>query len=163
MHFCFRWEKSVYHNPIDGTAHQAQWKTYGSSSRRAEAAAAAPKSHVNLSQIVLLVEPPPGHSNVDHLNAYIKQIDRLLERLIPVTPIPLPQFGPVGRRLVLQIEVPKCEGWLQISAHPALDGLPTHEILPQIAAFQQPATLSKIKFQLMYDMWGYQDSNSLFS
>lgn len=161
MRFRLEWKKSVYHNPIDGSEVKAQWKEYRSSGPPRKDVPTYP--HIKLSQFVLLVEPPPGHSSGEELGAYMNRITKIIADNIPVTPIPLPNSREVGRQIILEIEIPKCEGWLKMVVQPSMDGLSLPEVLPHIAQLQQPQTRSRIKFQMMISVWGYQETSAIFS
>jgi hypothetical protein len=114
-------------------------------------------------EIVLLVQPPPGDVSVEEFCAYVKKVVEILEKSVPVTPIPVQEGGKEGRQVIVEIEIPKCEGWLKMSAYPSMDGLPSQHILPQIAGLAQPRALSRIKFQLWIDLWGFQGPSANFS
>lgn len=161
MRFRLEWKKSVYHNPIDGSEVKAQWKTYRPSGPPREDIPTYP--HIKLSHTVFLVEPPPGHSSVEELVAYTQRIIKILADNIPVTPIPLPNSREVGRQVIIEIEIPKCEGWLKMAVQPSMDGLSLQQVLPQIAQLQQPQTRSRIKFQMMISVWGFQETSTEFS
>jgi hypothetical protein len=158
---CFRlqWKKTIYHNPIDGSEYRANWTSYNSQ----EAPPPSKNSHVLLDSIILLVQPPNGHIEVKELTAYINQVVAVVENTIPVTPIQNQGDGSVGRQLVIEIEIPKCKGWLKMSAYPSMNGLPTMQIFPQIATLIQPQCLSRFKFQLMIGLWGYDGPSAQFS
>src|SRR5436190_11345677 len=68
--FILQWKCSVFHNPIDGGEYIADWTTYKSSGH--------PKgpsnSHVELSQIILLKEPPVGSVDTQEFANYIQRI-----------------------------------------------------------------------------------------
>jgi hypothetical protein len=159
MRFRLVWKKTVYHNPIDGNEYKAQWTTYHPTG----GAAPPSDSHVQMKQIILLVQPPEGHIEVKDLTAYMNKVVEVLEKSIPVAPIPNREDGSVGRQIVMEIEIPKCEGWLKVSAYPSMDGLPLQQVLPQIAALAQPRCLSRFKFQMMISLWGYDGPSARFS
>lgn len=158
MRFRLEWAKTVYHNPIDGTEQHAQWETYQPANPRT-----TPDSHAQLKEIILLVQPPEGHMSVADFGAYTKRIEEILKQSIPVQPILLPGVGEKGRQLIVEIEMPKCEGWLKMSAFPAMDNLDAPGILGQIAALTQPQTLSQVKVQFVFNLWGYQGQAARFS
>jgi hypothetical protein len=159
MRFRLEWKKTVYHNPIDGTEYRADWATLHS----AEALTPPRNSHVFMDQIVLLDQPPEGHIRADEVVAYINRVVGILEKIVPVTPIRNQGDGSVGRQLIVEIEIPKCEGWLKMSAYPSMNGLPSQQIFSQIAALMQPRCLSRFKFQLMIKLWGYDGPSAQFS
>lgn len=161
MRFRLEWKKTVYHNPIDGTEVKASWRVYGPSGPRPRDVPSYP--HIELSEIIFLVEPPPGHCDVEELGAYIQQILKILAEAIPTTPIPLQDNSEVGRQVIVEVEIPKCEGWLKMAMYPSMEGLSLGQILPEIAQIVQPRTLSTIKFQLIIDVWGYQGPSAQFS
>jgi hypothetical protein len=160
MKFRLEWQKNIYHNPIDGTEINARWKTYRSNDSNP---APPSDSHVVLSDIVLLTQVTEAVVPVDRLNAYIKEVVKVIERLVPVTPLLVKGSGQLGRQIVVEIEVPKVEGWLKMSAYPSLEGLPSQQILPEIARLAQPPTQGKVKFQLMMKIWGYDGLSAHFS
>lgn len=161
MRFCLEWEKTAYHNPIDGTEMKASWRTYRPSGPPRKDVPSYP--HIKMDQIVFLVEPPPGHCDTQKLVAYINQILAILAESIPVTPIPLNGSPEAGRQIIVEVEIPKCEGWLKLAMYPSMDGLSLERALPQIAQLVQPETLSKIKLQLFINVWGYQGPTAQFA
>jgi hypothetical protein len=148
MRFRLNWEKNIFHNPISGTQQEDAWRHY-----KLELTGPL-DSHVQLSDIVFLVQPPPG--NARELGVYINQVVSVLERGIPKTPITTQESPQVGRQVVLEMEIPKCEGWLKMTVYPSADGLPAHQMLTDIARLVLPPTLSRIKMQLFISVWGYQ-------
>jgi hypothetical protein len=158
MRFRLEWTKTVYHNPINGIEQHGQWEIYQSANPRT-----TPDSHAQLKEIILLVQPPQEHMNVEDFVAYIKQIEEILRQSIPVQPILLRGVEEKGRQIIVEIEMPKCEGWLKMSAFPAMDGLDTAGILRRIAALAQPQTLSQAKVQLVFSLWGYQGQGAHLS
>jgi len=100
---------------------------------------------------------------IDWLNAYIKEVVKVIKRLVPVTPLLVEGSGQLGRQIVVEIEVPKVEGWLKMSAYPSLEGLPSQQMLPEIARLAQPPTQGKVKFQLVMKIWGYDGPSAHFS
>jgi hypothetical protein len=156
--FRLKWEKTVYHNPIDGREYKAQWETCSPTT-----APAPSNANVQLKETIFLVQPPREHVNIQELGAYINQVGEILKHSVPVTPIPLQGAKQVGRQIIVEIEMPKCQGWLKISAYPSMDGLDSQRILPQIAGLAQPRALSQVKFQLIFSLWGYQGQAARFS
>jgi hypothetical protein len=154
MRFRLVWEKTVYHNPIDG-------KEYKASSN--PIVPDPLNSHVQMSEIIFLVEPPRGDVDVQETSAYVLQVVEVLKQLIPVRPIPMQEGGQAGRQMIVEIEMPKCEGWLKMSAYPSMEGLPSQQILPEIARIVQPRAMSRVKFQLLINLWGYQGPPAHFS
>jgi hypothetical protein len=158
--FTLQWKRSVYHNPIDGGQYSASWRSYNPSS--------GPKppsdSHVQMSQIVFLVEPPNGAVDTHELVAYTKSIIAIVEQQTPVNPLPvLPGNNHPGRQAVVEIELPKREGWLKMTAYPGLDGINVQAILGQVAALREPEARATTKFQLFFNLWGYQGPEAHFS
>jgi hypothetical protein len=160
MRFYLAWEKGVYHNPIDGTEYHAEWESYTPANGSSQPPS---NSHVKMREIVFLVQPPPEHVRVEDVVAYINSIVAIFERSLPVAPIPLAGVQSMGRQVIVQLEIPKCPDWLKMSATPSMDGLPAQSILPQIAALQQPNALSRVHFQLILDLWGYDGPSTRFS
>ena len=161
MRFCLEWKKTIYHNPVDGSEVHAVWKEYKPSGPPSNKLPTFP--HIKMSQTIFLAEPPPGHCNVDELVAYVQRILEILAEGIPVTPVPMLGRADVGRRAIVEFEIPKCEGWLKFSMTPSVEGLNPGEILPKIAQLVQPRTISTIKMQCFYDIWGYQGPTARFS
>ncbi|KAH0563024.1 hypothetical protein GP486_002411 [Trichoglossum hirsutum] len=161
MRFRLEWIKTIYHNPIGGTEMKASWKRYSSSGPRPRDVPSYP--HIKWSETVLLVEPPPGHCDVQELVAYVQQILKILAEAIPITPIPLQDNSEVGRQVIVEVEIPKCEGWLKMAMYPSMEGLSLEQMLPEIAQIVQPQTLSTIKLQLIINVWGYQGPSAQFS
>jgi hypothetical protein len=158
--FILQWKHSVFHNPIDGSEYQASWRTYTSSG--------PPKppsnTHVELSQIVFLIEPPVGTVDTNEHANYIKRIQQVVEQQTPAMPIPAPPGSThPGRRAVIEIELPKREGWLKMTVYPSIDGLDIHGIMSTIGALDEPEARAVTKFQLFLDLWGYQGPNAHFS
>jgi hypothetical protein len=110
-----------------------------------------------------VVEPPPGHCDVQELVAYIHQILKILAEAIPITPTPLQGNSAVGRRLIVEVGIAKCQGWLKMAMYPSMEGLSLAQTLPEIAQMVQPPTLSTIKLQLIMNIWGYQGPSAQFS
>lgn len=161
MRFCLEWEKNVYHNPIDGTETKASWKAYRPSGPPPRDVPSYP--HLKWSETVFLVEPPPGHCDAQELATYLFQILKILADAIPVTPIPLQNISEVGRQVIVEIEVPKCEGWLKMAMYPSMEGLSLEQVLPKMAQLVQPRTASRVKLQLIINVWGYQGPSAQFS
>jgi hypothetical protein len=161
MRFRLEWMKTIYHNPIGGTEMKASWKRYSPSGPRPRDVPSYP--HIKWSETVFLVEPPPGHCDVQELVAYAQQILKILAEAIPITPIPLQDNSEVGRQVIVEVEIPKCEGWLKMAMYPSMEGLSLEQMLPEIAQIVQPQTLSTIKLQLIINVWGYQGPSAQFS
>jgi len=147
MRFRLVWENTVYVNPLDG-------KVYKATPNPLEPDPRSP--HAQMSELVFLIEPPPGEGNVTDLSAYISQIGNVVKQIIPAQPIQLRGTGQVGRQLIVEIEIPKSEGWLKMSASPTMEGLPSQQIFSGIGALAQPPAASRIRFQLIFNLWGYQ-------
>ena len=60
MRFRLEWEKRVYYNPIDEKEYSAPRKMYRPSNQN---------SYIQRSEIVFLVEPPPGAVNMEDFGA----------------------------------------------------------------------------------------------
>jgi hypothetical protein len=157
MRFRLHWEKTVYHNPIDGTEVTAQWESYGSTKK------APSNAHTDLEQMIFLVQPPSEHVDIDELVAYTKRMEAIVKESVPVRPIPLPGIEEKGRQIIIEIEMPKCEGWLKLSAFPSMEGLDASNLLRQVAATTQPQVISRLKFQMVFNIWGYQGNEARFS
>jgi hypothetical protein len=159
--FILKWVRNTYHNPIDGSQHKAQWRTYSPQG--------PPKppsnSHVQMNEIVFLVEPPYGTVSTQEVTDYIKEIVKILEQNTPVNPLPPPPgFSHPGRQVVVEIDLPKREGWLKMTAYPSMDGINSQIILPEIAALKAPEARSRCQFQMFLNMWGgNQGSAAQFS
>ncbi|KAK3642957.1 hypothetical protein LTR56_010554 [Elasticomyces elasticus] len=162
MRFHLKWEKTVYHNPIDGTEMNREWETYTPST-------SGPRPdrpsypHIEVGEIVLLVQPPSGHVDVHDLVVYLDRVVEVMAGIVPTTPIPVEGNSDVGRQILIELEIPKCEGWLKLAMYPSMDGLSLGEAMPKIALVPQPSTLSTIKFQLFLNVWGYQGSSGHLS
>lgn len=156
MRFILKFVRNTYHNPIDGSEHKAQWRTY------------LPKppsnSHIQQEEIVFLVDPPSGTISVQEMSGFVKEILKIIEQNTPVDPLrPPPGFSHPGRQIVVEIDLPKREGWLKMTAYPSMDGINSKVIFPQIAALRAPEAGSRCKFQIFFDLWGYQGPAAQFS
>jgi hypothetical protein len=149
--FILQWVRNTYHNPIDGSQHKAKWRTY-----HPQGPPKPPSnSHIQNSEIVFLVEPPSGTVSVQEVSGYIKEIVKIFEQNTPVNPLPPPPgFNHPGRQVVVEIDLPKREGWLKMTAYPSMDGINSQVILPQIAALKTPEARSRCQFQMFLDVWG---------
>ncbi|KAF2007549.1 hypothetical protein P154DRAFT_558740 [Amniculicola lignicola CBS 123094] len=157
--FLVQWSRAVYHNPMDGGSYTASWRTYNSS-----APARPSETHVNMKQIVFLVEPPNGAISASEMSEYIKAILNIVEEQTPVQPLPAPPgFNHPGRQAIIEFQLPKCEGWLKMTAYPCLDGIDVQSITQRVAALPAPETRSVAKLQLYLDLWGYQGPAAQFS
>lgn len=157
--FIIQWKHTVYHNPIDGGSYTASWRTYNPSvpTRPSD-------THVNMAQIVFLVEPPTGTVSTQELAEYIKAIVNIVEDQTPVQPLPAPPGSThPGRQAVVELKLPKCEGWLKMTAYPSLEGIDVQCIMQRIATLHAPEARSEAKLQLYLDLWGYQGSTAQFS
>jgi hypothetical protein len=160
MRFILKFVRNTYHNPIDGSEHKAQWRTY--------LPAGPPKppsnSHVQQKEIVFLVEPPSGTVSVQEMVDFMNEILKIIEQNTPVSPLqPPPGFSHPGRQMVVEIDLPKREGWLKMIAYPSMDGINSGVILPQIAELRAPEARSRCKFQMFLDLWGNQGPAAQFS
>jgi hypothetical protein len=160
VRFVLKFDRNTYHNPIDGSEHKAQWRTY-----EPEGPPKPPSnSHVQLKQTIFLVEPPSGTVSVDELGRFVEEILKIIEQNTPLNPLPAPPGSShTGKQVVVEIDLPKCEGWLKMTAYPSMDGINSQLILPQIAALRAPEVRSRCKFQLFVDLWGYQGPAAQFS
>src|SRR4051812_23300580 len=78
MRFRLVWSKTVYHNPIDGKEYVANWESYEPSG---EITRTPSKSfHVQMSQIVFLVQPPPEEDVADIVVAFINSVVEIMEK-----------------------------------------------------------------------------------
>jgi hypothetical protein len=158
--FTLKFVRNTYHNPIDGSEQRAQWQTYTSQGPPPPPS----NSHVQLKETVLLIEPPYGDVSGQELGFYIKEILKILEQSTPVSPLQPPAgFDHPGRQVIVEIDLPKREGWLKMTAYPSMEGINSGVILPQIAALGAPETKSRCKFQVFFDLWGYQGPAAQFS
>ncbi|KAK0114709.1 hypothetical protein ONS95_014193 [Cadophora gregata] len=158
--FVLQWKHTVFHNPIDGGEYTASWQTYRSSR--------PPKppstTHVDMTQIVFLVEPPPDTVDTNDLTKYIQDIQKAIEERTPVLPLPIPPgISHQGRQVVVEIELPKREGWLKMTAYPSMEGLDMMGIMGQIGPLVAPETRALTKLQLYFDLWGYDGPTAQFS
>ncbi|KAK6421785.1 hypothetical protein LTR81_005352 [Elasticomyces elasticus] len=84
MRFHLKWEKTVYHNPLD----EQEWQAYTPST-------SGPRPdrpsypHIEVGQIVFLVQPPSGHCDVHDLVAYFDRVVEIMAGIVPITPIPV--------------------------------------------------------------------------
>jgi hypothetical protein len=154
MRFRLVWANTTYVSPLDGQTYKATPNPLDPDPR---------SPHAQMSELVFLIEPPPGEGNVQDLSTYISQIGNVVKQLIPAQPIPLQGTSQVGRQLIVEIEMPRCEGWLKMTASPTMEGLPSQQIFSGIGALPQPAgppssssSSSRIKFHLIFNLWGYQ-------
>jgi hypothetical protein len=160
MRFILKFVRNTYHNPIDGSEHRAQWRTYLPEGPRKPPS----NSHVQQNEIVFLVEPPTGTVSVQEVSEYMKEIVKIVEQNTPINPLPLsPGFSHPGRQMVVDIDLPKREGWLKMTTYPSMDGINSQAILPQIAALKAPEARSRCHFQMFLDLWGYQGPAAQFS
>jgi len=83
-------------------------------------------------------------------------VAKAVEQSIPVTLILVWESGQVGRQVFVEIEIPKREGWLKMSASPSVEGLPAQQILTNVARVVQPPIQARVKFQLALKVWGYE-------
>jgi hypothetical protein len=166
MTFRLRWEKSMFHNPVDGRTYQCKMNVYqpvkGTVDPRTHfrPAAATPKSHVEIVTIIMLKEPTADVLSPEVLSRYGKEIRATLRTLIPRSP-PLGIVEPC-QRLVLDLQVPPPpDGGLPIGVHPSAAGVD----LPTIAAAvmriplmlqERPRTNAMLfRIQLVMGLWGY--------
>jgi hypothetical protein len=158
--FILQWEHSVFHNPIDGGEYTASWRTYRSSGPPNP----RPNSHVEMSQIVFLIEPPIGSLVTEELVDYVQQVHKIVEQQTQPEPLPAPPGSThPGRQAVIEIELPKCEGWLKMTAYPSVDGLDIQGIMGRVGALTAPEARAVAKFQLYFNLWGYQRPTAQFS
>jgi hypothetical protein len=88
---------------------------------------------------------------------YIQGIVEIVEQQTTSTPLPTPTGSThPGRQVVVEITLPKREGWLQATAYPSMDGLDIQGIMGRIGALRTLETGAMLKFQLYFDLWGYQ-------
>ncbi|KAH9222321.1 hypothetical protein DL95DRAFT_508238 [Leptodontidium sp. 2 PMI_412] len=157
--FILQWKQSVFHNPIDGDDYTASWTTY----RPSGPPKPPTSSHVNMSQVVFLVQPPVGTIDNQEFINYSQEIKQAIEQRIPVQPLPPPQPNAhPGRQAVVEIELPKCEGWLKMTAYPSMDGLDIQGIMGQIGALVAPETRAVVKVLLYFNLWGYEGPTAQF-
>lgn len=157
--FIIQWRHNLYHSPIDGGSHAASWKIYNPS-----VPARPSEAHVNMAQIVFLVEPPNGTVSTQELCEYIKAMVTVVEEQTPVRPLPAPPGNNhPGRKVVVEFQLPKCEGWLKMTANPSLDGIDVQSIMQRIATLPAPEARSVAKLQIYLDLWGYQGPTAQFS
>ncbi|KAH8749170.1 hypothetical protein BGZ57DRAFT_140114 [Hyaloscypha finlandica] len=158
--FILQWKHSVFHNPIDGGEYTASWCTYRSSGPPNPPS----NSHVDISQTVFLIDPPGGSIDTEELVDYIQQIHKVVEQQIPPQPLPAPPGSThPGRQAVIEIELPKCEGWLKMTAYPSMDGLDIQGIMGRVGALMAPESRAVAKFQLFFNLWGYQQPTAQFA
>jgi hypothetical protein len=158
--FILQWKHSVFHNPIDGGEITASWRTYRSSGRPKPPS----NSHVEMGQIVFLIEPPIESCDTVELSNYIQQIHKVVEQQTPPQPPPAPPGSThPGRQAVIEIELPKCEGWLKMTAYPSVEGLDIQGIMGRVGALMAPEARAVVKFQLYFNLWGYQRPTAQFS
>lgn len=158
--FVLQWKHSVFHNPIDGGEYTASWRTYRSSGRPNPPS----NAHVEMSQIVFLIEPPIGSIDTEELSNYVHQIHKIIEQQTPPQPLSAPPGSShPGRQAVIEIEIPKCEGWLKMTAYPSVDGLDIQGIMKSVGALMAPEARAVAKLQLFFNLWGYQQPTAQFS
>ncbi|KAH7369599.1 hypothetical protein BKA65DRAFT_2249 [Rhexocercosporidium sp. MPI-PUGE-AT-0058] len=158
--FILQWKQSVFHNPIDGSEYTASWRTYRSSGPPKPPSS----SHVSMSQVVFLVQPPTGTIDNQEFVDYVQQIQQVIEQRVPVQPLPPAQGNNhPGRQAVIEIELPKCEGWLKMTAYPSMDDLDIQGIMSQIGPLVAPETRAVVKVQLYFNLWGYEGPTAQFS
>lgn len=158
--FILQWKHSVFHNPIDGGEYTASWQTYRPSGQPKPPST----THVDMSQVVFLVEPPPGAINTNELVSYIQEIQKAIEEQTPAQPLPAPPGTPhPGRQAVVEIELPKREGWLKMTAYPSMEGLDMLGIMGRIGPLVAPETQAAARFQLYFNLWGYDGPTAHFS
>jgi hypothetical protein len=114
--------------------------------------------------MVFLVEPPTGAISAHELSEYIKSIVRIVEEQTPVQPLPAPPgSNHPGRQAVVEFQLPKCEGWLKMTAYPSLDGIDVQGIMKRVAALPPPEARAVMKLQMYLNLWKYQGPTAQFS
>lgn len=151
--FTIQWDKSVYHNPIDGQDYRAQDGVvmFGD----------LITSDPHMTRMVVSLREP-GPDDYDNVLKYMIDVDRLIRSHIPVQP-PRNAGADPRKQVLFEFELPKGGEWLKLLAYPSSDGIPLSDICQKVASIPEPRVREFVRIQFIYNLWGYEGGPAHFS
>ena len=151
--FRVEWAKSVYHNPTDGKEYRAQDGVTSFSDLDC--------SNAHFTKMVFaLCEPHPD--DVEAITYYVVNVSNTISGQIPLQPPKAPGVD-FRKQVIFEVDLPKGLEWLKVLAYPSSEGLPLQAICRSLAAIPTPELTAPVKFQLMYNLWGFEGGTDNFT
>jgi hypothetical protein len=151
--FRLEWTKSVYHNPIDGKEYRAQDGVTSFSDLDYS------NGHFTIMALALR-EPHPDDRKIT--TSYWMNVLNTISSQIPLQPPKVPGVD-FRKQVIFEVDLPKGLEWFKVLAYPSSEGLPLQAICRSLAAIPTPELTAPVKFQLMYNLWGFEGGTDNFT